>query len=275
LRRSIDDKRGAAIESYSLGTLFDYQGRFGAAVNAKESALKTFRELKDRTFWMAEMLGGYGEALTLAGRADEGKSSLEEALSLSRELKNDGMVAQTLGFQGNAFFYQGDFKSARPLYTQALQAATHSKEPDKILIAQTNLARVEVQEKKTQEAIASLKPLIQQADDLGLKHISVECSLSMAEAMMQGRDNEKARQELQRALLRADKLGLQPLSARAHYLLGTIAQSSGNSNEAQDNFRETLRLLDTMKKDPGAEKILQRADLKAIYEASTSGLQAK
>ena len=68
LRRSINDTRGAAIESYSLGTLFDYQGRFGAAVNSKQEALKTFRDLKDRTFWMAEMLGGYGEALTLAGR---------------------------------------------------------------------------------------------------------------------------------------------------------------------------------------------------------------
>ena len=67
LRRSINDTRGAAIESYSLGTLFDYQGRFGAAVNSKQSALKTFRDLKDRTFWMAEMLGGYAEALTLAG----------------------------------------------------------------------------------------------------------------------------------------------------------------------------------------------------------------
>ena len=262
LRRSIDDTRGAAIESYSLGTLFDYQGRFGAAVNSKQAALKTFRDLKDRTFWMAEMLGGYGEALTLAGRGDEGKSSLEEALSLARDLKNDGMVAQTLGFQGDALFYQGDFKAAHPLYAQALQAAAKSKEPDKILIAKTNLARVEVQEKRTQEAIASLRPLIQQADDLGLKQISVECSISMGEALMQGRDNDKAHQELQRALLRADKLGLQPLSARAHYLLGMIAQKSGNEGEAQDNFREALRLLDTMKKDSGAEKLLQRADLK-------------
>ncbi len=56
LRRSINDTRGAAIESYSLGTLFGYQGRFGAAVNSKQEALKTFRDLKDRTFWMAEML---------------------------------------------------------------------------------------------------------------------------------------------------------------------------------------------------------------------------
>ena len=274
LRRSINDTRGAAIESYSLGTLFDYQGRFGAAVNSKQEALKTFRDLKDRTFWMAEMLGGYGEALTLAGRGDEGKSSLDEALSLARELKNDGMVAQTLGFQGDAFFYQGDFKAARPLYAQALQAATRSKEPDKILIAQTNLAKVDVQEKRTQEAISSLQPLIQKAENLGLKHISVECSVSLAEAMMQGRDRDKARQELQRALLRADKLGLQPLSARAHYLLALMAQSSGNSSEAQDNFRETLRLLDTMKKDPGAEKLIQRADMKAMYDAATAGMHA-
>ena len=57
LRRSMDDKRGAAIESYSLGKLFGYQGRFGAAVKSKDEALKTFRDLKDKTYWMAEMLG--------------------------------------------------------------------------------------------------------------------------------------------------------------------------------------------------------------------------
>jgi tetratricopeptide (TPR) repeat protein len=58
LRRSKSDARGGAIESYSMGTLFDYQGRFGAAINSKQDALKTFRDLKDRTFWMAEILGG-------------------------------------------------------------------------------------------------------------------------------------------------------------------------------------------------------------------------
>ncbi len=41
--------------------------------------------------------------------------------------------------------------------------------------------------------------------------------------------------------------------------------------EAQDNYREALRLLDTMKKDAGAEKLLQRADLKLMYDASTVG----
>jgi eukaryotic-like serine/threonine-protein kinase len=274
LRRSMNDPRGAAIESYGLGRLFGYQGRFGAAIKSKQDALKAFRDIKDKTFWMAKILGGSAESLILAGRGDEAKSDLEEGLNLSRELKSDGMVAELLGFQGDGFFYRGDFKSAHASFAQALQAAIRSKEPDTTVIAKANLAKVEVQEKRAHEAISSLRPLVQQADDLGLKYISVESSISMAEAMIQSHDSTHARQELERALLRSDKLGMQPLSARARYLLATIARESGDNSEAQDDYREALRLLDAMKKDPGAEKLLQRADFKAIYDAATHGTQA-
>jgi eukaryotic-like serine/threonine-protein kinase len=273
MRRSINDPHGAALESYGLGAVFDYQGRFGAAVNAKLDALKAFRDLKDRTFWMAEILGGYGEALILAGRGDEAKSSLDEALSLSHELKNDGLVAQTLGFQGDAFFYQGNYKAAHSLYDQALQAATRSKEGERVLLAKIALAKVQVAENSGRQVISNLRSLIQQADDSSLKYSSVECSIFMADAMMQSHDSAHARQELERALLRSDKLGQQALSARAHYLLATIARDSGNNAEAKDNYQWVVRTLDTMKKEAGAEKLLQRLDLKAMYEESARGTQ--
>jgi tetratricopeptide (TPR) repeat protein len=273
LRRNMDDKRGAAIESYSLGKLFSYQGRFGAAIKSKDEALKTFRDLKDRTYWMAEMLGGYGQALVLGGRSGDAKDSLTEALSLSTELKNDGMVAQSLGFQGDVGFYRGDFKAAETLYTRALQTALRSKEPDKIVIAKSNLAKVLVMEKHAAQAISILRPLTRQADEIGVRYISVECSIFMAEAMLQSRNNIQARQELDRALLRADKSGMQPLSARIHFLLAGIENAVGNTNEAQNHSRETLRLLDEMKKDPGAENLLQRADFTNIYEVSNQRLK--
>jgi eukaryotic-like serine/threonine-protein kinase len=274
LRRSMDDPRGAAVESYGLGELFDYQGRFGAAVKSRQEALKTFRAIKDHTSWMAKVLSGSAEALILAGRGDEAKSDLDEAMNLSRELKSDSSAAETSGVQGNAYFYGGDLKSAHAAYAQALQAATRSKEPIIVLIAKANLAKVEVQEKRAQEAISSLRQLIQQADDLGLKYTSVECSIFMADAMMQSHDSAHARQELERALLLSDKLGMQPLSARAHYLLAAVERDSGNNSDARDHYREALRLLDVMKKDPGAEKLLQRADFKAIYDESKRGTQA-
>jgi serine/threonine protein kinase/Tfp pilus assembly protein PilF len=272
LRRRMNDTRGIAIESDGLGTLFGYQGRFGAAISAKQDALKTLRDLKDRTFWMAEILGGYGEALILAGRGDEAKSSLDEALSLSRELKNDGMIAQTLIFQGDSFFYQDNFNAARPLYEQALQVATKSKQSDLILGAKTGLAKVGVRQKNGRQLIPNLRTLIQQANDSSLKYAAVECLIFMAEAMMQSHDNIHARQELQRALMLSDKLGEQSLSVQAHYLLATIARTSANATEAQDNYRSVISILDTMKKEAGG-KLLQRSDLKLMYEDSTHWLQ--
>jgi eukaryotic-like serine/threonine-protein kinase len=274
LRRSMDDLQGAAIESYGLGTLFEYQGRFGAAIKSNQEALKTFRDIKDRSSWMVRMLGGTAEALILAGRGDEVQPYLDEALSLSRELKNDAILAESLGFQGDASFYSGDLKSAHASYTQALRAAVRSKDPAVIVVAKANLAMVEVLEKRGHEALSSLRPLIQQADDLGLKYVSVESSIYMAESMMQNHDYAHARPELERALLLSDKLGMQPLSARANYLLATIARDSGSTSEAQDHYREALRLLDAMKQDPGAEKLLQRSDFKTIYDEATQATQA-
>ena len=274
LRRSMNDPHGTALASYGLGGLFDYQGRFGAAVNSKQDALKLLRDLKEGTSWMPEILGSYSESLILAGRGDEAKDSLNEALSLSHALKNDGLVGQTLGIQGDAFFYQGNFKAAHSLYDQALQAATRSKDEEGILSAKMDLAKVEVREKNGRQVIPNLRALIRQADDLSLKYSSVECSIFMAEAMMQSHDNTHARQELQRALLLADKLGQQPLSAQAHYLLATIARESNDNTEAQDHYRAVVHTLDTMKKEAGAEKLLQRSDLKLMYEESAHWLQA-
>ena len=77
-----------------------------------------------------------------------------------------------------------------------------------------------------------------------------------------------------RALQLADSLGMQPLSARAHYVLALIDRAEDNSSDAESQYREVIRLLDTMKKDPGAEKLLQRSDFKAMYEESTPASQA-
>ena len=269
LWRNMNDTRGAAVESYTLGTIFDYQGRFGAAIDPMLDALKTFQELKDKTDWMVQIEGGYGEALTLAGRGDEASPYLNDALGLSRQLKNQGLESQILVFQGNVPYYRGDSKSAKSLYEQALQAATRSKEPERILIAKMALARISVPQESLPQAISSFHKLMQEADDQGVPNVSVECSIYMAEAMIRNHDNERARQELEHALQRADKIGLKPLSIKAHYLLGNAMRASGDELEAQQHYLTTTQMLDDMRKEPGSDKILQRSDFKTMYDEAT------
>ena len=133
-------------------------------------------------------------------------SILRTALKSSRELKNEGMTAQTLGYEGDSAFYRGDLKTAKGLYERATQAAERTTEPDKKLIAKLNLAKLAVQEGRSREAIATLKPLAQKAETQGLKYVAVQCSLLMAEAMVQVKDYAHAKPELEQILLRSDKL---------------------------------------------------------------------
>ena len=269
LRRTMGDKRGAAIESYSIGTVFEYQGRFGAAVNSKNDALKVFQELKDGTFWMAEILSGYGKSLVLSGRGDEAAIYLDQALTLARQLKNNGLVAQTLGYQADALFYKGEVNSARPLYERALQAASEAKEPDKILIAKINLARQNLYEGHGAAALSSLRALSAEAERQGLKYRVIECSIYVGQVLMDTKSIEAARAELEHALMQSEKLGLNPLSFQAHYILATLLRQSGKVPDAQEHYRRALRLTDEMAKEPGAEKLLNRSDLsKAVADCN-------
>jgi serine/threonine protein kinase/Tfp pilus assembly protein PilF len=269
LCRKIDDRRGAAMESFSLGDLFENQGRFGAALSSKQDALKTFVDLKDKSNWMASISGGYGDSLVLAGRGDEASPYIQNALGLSRELKNDGILAETLGFQGDQFFYKGDYKSAEASYQQALQAATRAKESETVLKMKIQLAEVAAEQGRSAEAISMLRPLVQAADGQGLVNSSLAASIYLAEALLAKHDNAHARQELDRAQARADKVGLKALSARAHYLLAKLLVASGSQADAQQQYRAAAQLIDSMKSESGSDKILQRADFKQIYgEAS-------
>jgi len=264
LRRSTGDKRGAAVTSYDMGSVFAYQGRFGAALNARQEALKTFRDLQDRSYWMGEILSGYGESLAQAGRGDEAKTSLDEALTLAKELKNDSLASQVLRFQGDTAAYSGDYKAARDLYDQALQAATHAKDAENTLLAKLALARNDLQQSRYSAASSALKNLAQQAESQGLKYEAVQASLDLGEALINAKNLPQARLELERAQTRSEKLGLHSLQARAEYLLATVSRLSGSNSLALDHYHESLRLLDDIRKEAGNDKIMDRADFAAM-----------
>jgi len=266
--RSAGDHRGAAIESYSMGTAFEAQGRYGAAVRAKGEALKTFRELRDRSFWMAEILSGYGNALVQVGRGEEARSHAVEALALARELKNEVLIAQTLNAEADRQYYQGDSKGARGLLEQALQAAMRVKHEQLILVSKIKLARLDVWERAATIDVAALSRLAQQADALGLKPLALDCALLRAQVLIARGERQRAREELGRALGSADRLALPLHQARTRYLLATALRLTGAETEARRHYGETYRLLEGLRKEAETDDILKRSDIAAMYSES-------
>jgi len=273
LYRKDGNNQGAAVVSHSLGVVFEYQGRLGPAIGALQDAVKGFRDVGDRSVSMAQALNDLGGVLAKSGRGAEAPKLLEEAQGLARGLKNDGLSASILDHQGDASFYQGDVKSAKDSYQQALHLASHSSEKNVLLATKLNLAKVEIPEGHAQAAAGELRTLGQQADSLGAKYLLVDCSISLAEALIKGKDYAHAREELQRTLGKSEKLGLRLENARIHLLLGTSLRLSGNAAEATSQDREAIRLLDEIRKEQGAEHISERADLKPMYAEATQFAQ--
>ncbi len=264
LRREANDKRGAAIESYSMGTLFEYEGKYGAAVSAKEEALKAFRELKDHGFWMGEILSGTGHSQAMIGRTDAAEAQLAEASKLAETLQNHALAAQILNFRGDRFFYLGDVKASRPLYERALQTVAKTGNKRVELLSRVNLVKCSIAEGRYRPAIEGLNKLAEESDSLGLKHLSVECSVYLGQALIEAKQYAQAKQELERALARSEKLGLRALRARSHYLLASALKSTGNAAEAARHFEEARRILEEIRKEAKTDDVVKRADLAPI-----------
>jgi tetratricopeptide (TPR) repeat protein len=269
MSRTAGDKRQIGAISDSMATLFEQQGRYGAALSAQQDALSNFQQLQQQSSDMAIIEADYGNALTSVGRFDEAQKSLEEALKLARSLQNDSVIATVLNFQGDRFYYLGDFKSAHPLYDQALQASNRAKDSEQILVSKFNLARLSVKEGHASAAASSLKLLAKEADDKGLKYLSAQCSVSLGEALVNLKNYPQARQELESALQKSQPLGLKSLMAQGHYLLGLALGASGKKSDAAAHLQQASQLLEEMHKESRSDAILKRTDLRPIAEEAS------
>ena len=234
-------------------------------MTSEEDALKSWREINERGFWLPEIQAAYGNALTLIGR-DDAQKNLDEALGLARELKNNSLVARILNFQGDRLFYHGDFKSARGLFEQASQVAAKTTDREQILLAKFNVAKIAVKEGRSQEAIKTLKPLTEEADRLGLKYLAVESSIYLAQALLDSNNYSHARPQLEDSLRVSEKLGLQALLAKSHYFLAEALRLGGSPAEATHHYAEARRILDDIQKEAHSDEVLKRNDLATIYQ---------
>ena len=264
LQRKLGNKQMIAIsQNSSLGTVFGFQGRFGAALSAKEDAYKTFRDLGERSVWAVIIQGGYGEALAQVGQNAEAKKMLEEAIGLARELKTQDEIARILGFQGDNAFFGGDLKTAQQLYAQALSASAKSSDVRIVLASKFNLAKMDVVEGHAQVAIQKLTALAADADKAGFKYLSLQSSLSLAEAQIQLKNFSKAADLLQTALVQTDKLGLLCLKAQARALLAKAFQGEHKTAEAERERSTAQQLFKDIQAE-GHFDLRSRQDLASV-----------
>ena len=183
------------------------------------------------------------------------------------------MLARALNYLGDSYFYRGDYGTARQQYEKALQVANKSKSRELLVLTRFNLAKLDVVQGRPAAAIPVLKSIMDESDSLGLKALSVQSSIYLAQALLGTKKPADAQAELDRAMNRAEKLGLLVEQARAHYLLGEVLSVGGKTKEYVPQYQEAVRILESISKENGASRLLDRSDLKDIYRDAVKSYQ--
>jgi tetratricopeptide (TPR) repeat protein len=141
------------------------------------------------------------------------------------------------------------------------------------VVAKLNLAQLDVVQGRAQAAIPALKKLQQDADAIGLKADSVRAAIYLGQALLAAHQPDAALTVLDSAVGRAEKLGLRTEQARAQYFLGATLAATGKTKDAVPHYREAVRILESISKQDGASRVLDRSDLKDIYHEAAKGYQ--
>ncbi len=271
--RSSNNQRGVALESDGMAKIFAVEGRYDAALTSMKTAFDIFQKSKEMTFPTVEIVGGWGDLLSQVGRKDEGRPNLDNALNIAHQIKDDAAAAVATNWIGDDYYYKGDYFAARQQYDQALTIASKTSDKEQELISKVNQAKVELALGHGAGQAAGLKKLGADADSLGLKSVSVECSVYLGQALIGAKSYGAAQQQLDLSLARAQKLGLRVLEAKTQYLLATLLVQSGKASQATPHYREVVRILESISQENNAARVLERADLQTIYHESMKGFQ--
>jgi len=266
IRTKSGDLSGIALNSAGLAGLYAAQDKYGQALSTFQEALKDYQQANDHTRFMVEATAGYGSVLSQVGRWDEAQTILQGSVKQAGLVKNDEVLSRALNCLGDSYFYRGDSTSARQQYERALQSATRAKSPEVLIVSKLNLAKLDVIYRSSVSTIPVLKKLLEETETVGLKPLSVEVSVYLAQALMGMNKQAEARTVLDRALDDAEKLNLPIEKARAHFLLGEALRKAGGSREVYAaHYSETVQILKGISNEAGSTNVLARADLKDLY----------
>jgi tetratricopeptide (TPR) repeat protein/predicted Ser/Thr protein kinase len=265
--RKAGSKDVIAAASDGLAELFAAQGRLGAALNAQQDSVKNAQQLEQQSGTaLAQSQADYAHILIQLGRGLEGQKTLDESLNAARSAQAEPLVAMILNFQGESFYYRGDFRAARPLFERSQQSAAKAKDTIQSLAARLNLAKVSIKEGHAAAAVTTLKALRKEADSLGVKYLATKCSIALGDALLQTKDYPHAQDELQSAVRKSEDLGMKSLLPEGHYLLSQALRKNGKQSDADRHLQQAAQLVEEMRQESKSDSLLQRADLKPIVE---------
>jgi len=269
--RQINDDLGVAWARVGTGTIFGYQGRFGAARDSLDEAVAALERSGEQGYWRFIVTAYHGLAAAQDGAVEEAVGDLGAALATARDMGNPALIAQALNFQGLNLLYRDRAEDARASFQEALEQANQAGDREQAFEARLHLDSIALDGGNAATVIDSLASTAADAETLGLRYLATRTRVRHAAALLATGDTATARRELQTALNVAERLQLRALEAECYYVLARIDEAEGDSAAATRRYSRAVSILDEIQAESDDGDPLRRQDLRRLYDAAAAG----
>jgi class 3 adenylate cyclase/tetratricopeptide (TPR) repeat protein len=193
-----------AVASYSSGVFSLHRNDLHAAIAMLERALELCHQWELRA-WFPNIAAGLGEAYTRAGRLEEGRILLEQAVEQTEALGVLTGHAYEVAMLADNILLSGDVEAAQRLARRASEVALNYREQGNAAVVMRVLGDI-VTKSEPEEALVYYQRAIEGAGELGMRPLLVQCHARLADVYQRCGEHSKAvkeakdSEELRRAL---------------------------------------------------------------------------
>ena len=223
-----------------LGGLYEYRSEYADAERHLLLALTMARE-HDQPMLAADIIDKLAWIHIRRGQLDDAEQKADEVLKIARESKDDLMIMRALTLKGIVHHIKGEMQQAYDAFIEGLPIAEKSGEPYVLASHLNSLGAAEEGIGRADDAIRTLTRASETAQPLGNPALMGNIEGNLGRLLYNQQQYNEAQIHFMSALIAFRRAGNAYGDALAGYYLGYIALRTGNTAQAREYLRDSLK----------------------------------
>ncbi len=239
---------GQSEVAYQRGFLFNQTEKLADAHREFDHALQLARTTKSEYAEVKSLLK-LGEVIFAEGKADEGRSDMQQAIALAQAKGIENYLKRGLVDLGNSFMVTREYPKAKDFFEQSLELAQRQKDPRNTARALLSLGSVSERQNNLDQALAYVEQALAFYQRGGYRREMILAFAVLAKTKRKKGEYDAALQAFEQELKIAQFLDDGGLMAGANIDVGLVQMNQAHYPEALKHFEDSYALAQASKSE--------------------------
>ncbi len=229
-----------------IGLLLLAKGRYQESMDYLNRSLKIAQERQDDGLKMS-CLNNIGLVHKAQGTFEKAEEYFTRSLEISETLQNRRWKASNYNGLGDLCSRKHDYQCATEYYGQSLTISEALNDKKGLAITHNKMGKTHLRMKEIKTALRHFEKSHETAKDMGIRTLVAFTSQNTAKAYGRMKRWEKALEKTDEAITILREVDMPAALQDCYHMKGTFLERKGDIPGAEKNYRESVKILETLR----------------------------